>query len=99
MRNSTAGDQNSGGGGGGNSGAYYSPYPGPPTGSGVHGSVNDAGGPGANLAVAKAGGSGIVIIKEVVPGSVTTYDDAVWSAGGVWNMKDVYREKVADNWK
>ena len=97
MRNSTAGDMNTGGGGGGNSGAYYSPYPG--AGGGVHASVNDAGAPGSHLAVAKPGGSGIVIIKEVVPGSVTTYDGAVWTAGGVWNMKDVYKEKVADNWK
>jgi hypothetical protein len=88
-RTNSAGTVNTGGGGGGNSGARY---------NGVHDSVNNRTAPGGHLAVAKAGGSGIVIVKEVVPGSITTYNGSLWKAGGIWNARDVYKERVKDNW-
>lgn len=89
-RSAGTGTVNTGGGGGGNGGARY---------NGVHASVADKSAPGGHLANAAAGGSGIVIVKEVVPGSVTTYSGSIWKAGGIWNAKDVYKERVKDNWK
>ena len=77
--------------GGGAGGAYFNPPagggPGGGGGVGSGGGTNQGGGGGGQ---GGNGGSGRVIIKEIGDGAVNTF--------GIWNMKALYKYKLADKW-